>query len=187
MVSVTIKIKILKLNVHFLNLGLTIGRIALAHVSDKLGKRKSSIALYSMNCAFLAGLWKVEGLAGVTVLCTLIGFVLGPLMPNTLSIAVDYWPRELKDTSTSVIMATSLFGSLLGPHLLSQAADQYSLKIVPPVLIVECFITAIIVGLTFVTIPRNNEEDHSVPQPHKIKEQDVESYASGSNESPILK
>ncbi|TIB72758.1 glycoside hydrolase family 16 protein [Wallemia mellicola] len=122
--------------------GLMVGRLLLAHGSAKI-----------------AGLWKVNSLGGTVTLVILIGFFFGPLMPNTLSIGVECWSRELKNAATSIIMATSLFGSLLAPFALSQAADEFSLKIFPPVLIVECFITAIIVSFTFVTRPIKEEED----------------------------
>ena len=134
--------------------GILLGRLSLAHVSAKIGKRRSSVATYIILCALMAGLWQVQAIAGIVVLTLLIGFFFGPLMPNTLSVAVECWPRELKNAATSIVMATSLFGSLLGPFCLSQAADATSLKIFPPVIIVECFITAIIVSFTFITRPK---------------------------------
>lgn len=139
--------------------GLMIGRLLLAHGSAKIGKRRSSVTMYIILCALIAGLWKVKSLGGTVALVILIGFFFGPLMPNTLSIGVECWSRELKNVATSIIMATSLFGSLLAPFALSQAADEFSLKIFPPVLIVECFITAIIVMFTFVTRPIKEEDD----------------------------
>lgn len=78
-------------------------------------------------------------------------------MPNTLAMNVENWSHELRNTVTSLILATALFGSMLGPHLLSQAIDTFSLEIVPPVLIVECFIMAFVVlGLSFAIYGKRN-------------------------------
>lgn len=166
--------------------GILLGRLSLAHLSAKIGKRRSSVAMYVVLCALMAGLWKVEGIAGIVVLTLFIGFFLGPLMPNTLSVAVECWPRELKNAATSIVMATSLFGSLLGPFCLSQAADATSLKIFPPVIIVECFITALIVSFTFITRPKEKslEEDVLKCPPRSLTSTEIGSEA---NSSPTIK
>ncbi|TIB06414.1 hypothetical protein E3P96_00477 [Wallemia ichthyophaga] len=165
--------------------GILLGRLSLAHVSAKIGKRRSSFGMYIIICALMAGLWKVEGIAGIVVLTLLIGFFFGPLMPNTLSSATECWPRELRNAATSIVMATSLFGSLLGPFCLSQAADATTLAIYPPVIIVECFITAIIVSFTYITKPKKTLEKGDLEEsPRSLTSTEI---GTEFNPSPKLK
>ncbi len=108
-------------------LGLTIGRVVLARVAERLGSARlielciggviigtAIVWLIPLSIAPAAGLW-------------LVGFCLGPIFPTTIASMPQLMPARLVPSAIGFLASIGAMGAALFPWLVGNLADRFGL------------------------------------------------------------
>lgn len=115
--------------------GLTLGRVALAHVAERLGNR-SLIQLCMAGVVLgLSLIWFVplQPIAAAGLLLT--GFCLGPIFPTTISLMPGLVPARLVPSAIGFLASLSAVGGSLFPWLAGNLAERTGLWTLLPFVI----------------------------------------------------
>ncbi|CUS15292.1 unnamed protein product [Tuber aestivum] len=115
--------------------GLTVGRLALADVTHRLGERRM-VFIYIM-LALIAQLifWFVPNIIANAVMISLLGFFLGPFFPTGISVATKVLPRGLHVASIGFAATMGQAGSAAFPFLTGAIAANFGVKVLQPILV----------------------------------------------------
>lgn len=124
--------------------GLTVGRMTLGFVVGKFRREELHAAFYmSFAIAFILVFWWVPNLYVSAVFAALFGFVIGPLFPTVVVVAVKKLPKRLHVSGVGFASAVGGAGAALLPFINGVIADEYGPKVLGP--LVFSLLTAMLI------------------------------------------
>lgn len=115
--------------------GLTAGRVALAHLTQRLGaKRMILICLGGFGGSLLL-VWLIPSAICAAIGLFVAGFSLGPMFPTTISIMSDLVPSRLLASSIGFLASLGSMGAALFPWLTGNIAQLLGLWALLPFVI----------------------------------------------------
>jgi fucose permease len=125
-------------------LGLTIGRLTLANLAERLGnKRLIQLCLVGVVAGVLI-IWFFPATWVSAFGLLLAGFSLGPIFPTTIAIISDLLPVSLRSSAIGFVISLGSMGAALLPWVAGNLAEQAGLWTLMPYVIAT---TAIMLGL----------------------------------------
>ncbi|SCZ95104.1 BZ3500_MvSof-1268-A1-R1_Chr11-3g03605 [Microbotryum saponariae] len=124
--------------------GLTLGRAVTSPFNVWFGEKRV-IWLYLFIATGLEfAIWFSRDFVGNAVTVALVGFLLGPIYPITMSICTKVLPRSLHASGIGFIAAAGQAGSAIFPFLTGALAQRFSPAALQPVLITLFVVQALI-------------------------------------------
>ncbi|KDE07771.1 hypothetical protein MVLG_02041 [Microbotryum lychnidis-dioicae p1A1 Lamole] len=124
--------------------GLTLGRAVTSPFNIWFGEKRV-IWLYLFIATGLEfAIWFSRDFIGNAVTVALVGFLLGPIYPITMSICTKVLPRSLHASGIGFIAAAGQAGSAIFPFLTGALAQKFSPSVLQPVLIILFVVQAVI-------------------------------------------
>jgi len=139
--------------------GLTVGRIVLIPISVKVGEYRAIFiyALLALGLEFT--IWFVDSLVENAIVVSIIGGLLGPLYPITMSITGRILAPEILPGSVGYMSALGAAGSAIFPFVAGALAARFGIVAMQPLLIIlVCCLVAI-----WFFVPSRRKERTSAP------------------------
>lgn len=116
-------------------LGLTLGRLTLANLAERLGnKRLIQVCLVGVVAGvLLIWLFPVTAISAIGLI--LAGFSLGPIFPTTIAIISDLVPNSLRSSAIGFIISLGSMGAAFLPWVAGNLAEQVGLWSLMPYVI----------------------------------------------------
>lgn len=118
--------------------GITLGRFFLSHFAPMFpwGKEKGFVYLAVVLAAVFQGLvWGVPNVVGDAVAVSIVGFVIGPVYPSSVTVFSRVIPRSDQVSALSVISAAGSSGGALGPFAVGILAQVVGTFVLHPIAI----------------------------------------------------
>lgn len=118
--------------------GLALGRICLGQASPYIGiKREKHLVHVYIGIAVLMTVlvWKVPSFVGNAFCTAVIGFVLGPIFPTSLSLATKLLPTEIHMTAFATMSSFASIGSALYPFITGALANAKGVAVLQPMML----------------------------------------------------
>ncbi|KAI5477257.1 MFS efflux transporter [Pseudohyphozyma bogoriensis] len=116
--------------------GIAIGRIACSRINTWVGEKRVIFFYLPGVVALQLAIWFAHNLVANAVAASFVGFLLGPLFPNTMALTTKTLPRRLHNTAIGFIAAFGQTGSAIFPFLTGILAQKYSTYALQPMMIV---------------------------------------------------
>ncbi|KAF8333646.1 MFS general substrate transporter [Cantharellus anzutake] len=122
-------------NAGYVSSGLTLGRMLLIWLNQKLGPRRA-IYLYGLCAIGLEfTIWFTPSLIENALAVSFVGLFLGPIYPLVMNVASAIVPRRILTGSIGWIASIGQTGSATFPFILAVIAQHYGLQVLQPLLI----------------------------------------------------
>ncbi|KAF8610804.1 MFS general substrate transporter [Ceratobasidium sp. AG-I] len=118
--------------------GLALGRICLGQASPYIGiKREKHLVHVYIGIALVMTVlvWKVPSFVGNAFCTAVIGFVLGPIFPTSLSLATKLLPTEIHMTAFATMSSFASIGSALYPFITGALANAKGVAVLQPMML----------------------------------------------------
>lgn len=113
--------------------GLTVGRMSLGLVAGKFRKEELQAAIYmSLALGCIVVFWWVPNLYVSAVFAALFGFVIGPLFPTVVVVAVKKLPKRFHVSGVGFASAVGGAGAAMLPFINGVIANKYGPKVLSP-------------------------------------------------------
>jgi len=116
--------------------GLTLGRVALLWVNERIGERLVIFIYIILSIGFELIVWLVPSLVGGALAVSLVGFVFGPIYPILMNESSRLIPPWLLTGSIGWIGGFGFAGSALFPFLTGALASRFGIQSLQPFLVV---------------------------------------------------
>ncbi|KAI9634043.1 major facilitator superfamily domain-containing protein [Dioszegia hungarica] len=115
--------------------GLTVGRIVLIPVTNRLGHRLS-VYIYTVIAIGLELIvWLVPSLIGSALCFSLVGVALGPMYPSCVMIITEVMPTDLHTGTIGLMACIGFVGSAIMPFITGAIADRHGVWVLQPLMI----------------------------------------------------
>ncbi|CAE6422347.1 unnamed protein product [Rhizoctonia solani] len=118
--------------------GLAVGRLLLGQMSPYIGlKREKHLVHIYIGIALLMTVlvWKVPLFVGNALCTAIVGFVLGPIFPTSLSLATKLLPAEIHMTALATMSSFASIGSALYPFVTGVLANAKGVAVLQPMML----------------------------------------------------
>ncbi|KAI0052068.1 MFS general substrate transporter [Auriscalpium vulgare] len=115
--------------------GLTLGRVALLWVNEKIGERRVIFFYVVLAIALELVVWLVPSLIGGAVAVSVVGVLLGPIYPIVMNESGRILPRWLLTGSIGWIAGFGQTGSAALPFMTGAIASKAGIKSLQPLLV----------------------------------------------------
>ncbi|KAL5635472.1 hypothetical protein ACGC1H_004310 [Rhizoctonia solani] len=118
--------------------GLAVGRLLLGQMSPYIGlKREKHLVHIYIGIALLMTIlvWKVPSFVGNAFCTAIVGFVLGPIFPTSLSLATKLLPTEIHMTALATMSSFASIGSALYPFITGVLANTKGVAVLQPMML----------------------------------------------------
>ncbi|KIY70470.1 MFS general substrate transporter [Cylindrobasidium torrendii FP15055 ss-10] len=115
--------------------GITVGRLALIWVSRKIGEQRVVFLYLFLAIGLQITIWLVPSIIQNAVAISLVGVLLGPMFPITLSHATRILPPWLITGSVGWITGVGMTGSAALPFLTGLLASKYGIRSLQPLVV----------------------------------------------------
>ncbi|KAG9128496.1 hypothetical protein FRC07_009720 [Ceratobasidium sp. 392] len=118
--------------------GLALGRLCLGQASPYIGiKREKHLVHVYIGVALVMTVlvWKVPSFVGNAFCTAIVGFVLGPIFPTSLSLATKLLPTEIHMTALATMSSFASIGSALYPFVTGALANAKGVAVLQPVML----------------------------------------------------
>ncbi|TIA88667.1 hypothetical protein E3P99_02461 [Wallemia hederae] len=132
--------------------GVAIGRLVGPTVFKKVHEKIRNLSLLIVTTALIGVIWGVDNLAVRAVCMGLSGLCWGPLNPAAMDVGIARVPQHEKPIISPIIIFSVLMGGSLSPFTFSFAADAFTAKILPGVLVVLAGVQLVL----FAIVPRKS-------------------------------
>ncbi|KAH8925116.1 MFS general substrate transporter, partial [Atractiella rhizophila] len=113
--------------------GLALGRLLCPRFNTYVGEKRVVYLYLGVGAALQFIIWFVPSIEGNAVAVGLVGFVLGPLYPNAMSLTVKIFPRSLHHGCIGFMNSLGQSGAAIFPFITGVLAQKYSVNVLPPV------------------------------------------------------
>ncbi|KAL7272901.1 hypothetical protein RUND412_004272 [Rhizina undulata] len=137
-------------------LGITLGRFVLTHFCHRFGERKSVFVLVAGAILFETLVWTVPSIISNAVSVSLVGLLLGPVYPCTMTIATRLLDKRLHISSIAIVSAVGSSGGAVAPFSTGLLAQKYGAWVVQPIS-VGLFVVMVGVWTLLPRIRKRNE------------------------------
>ncbi|KAF8637248.1 hypothetical protein AX17_002959 [Amanita inopinata Kibby_2008] len=131
--------------------GLTLGRIALLWVNEKVGERRVVFIYAALAMGLEFVIWFVPSLIGDAIAVSFIGMLLGPMYPITMNHSGRILPQWLLTGAIGWAAGVGQAGSAFFPFVTGAVAERWGIRSLQPLLVVMMVIMIIFWAL----IPSN--------------------------------
>ncbi|KAL2798498.1 major facilitator superfamily domain-containing protein [Aspergillus keveii] len=137
--------------------GITVGRIVLGFVNERIGERLAVVIFLVLSIALELVFWLVPQFVVSAVAVSLIGFFTGPMFPAAITIAAKLLPKHLHTPSIGLISALGGSGGAILPFVAGAIAQPHGVSSLQP------FVLALLVTITilWLLLPRTPRHDHA--------------------------
>ncbi|KAH7340996.1 major facilitator superfamily domain-containing protein [Rhizoctonia solani] len=118
--------------------GLAVGRLLLGQMSPYIGlKREKHLVHIYIGIALVMTVlvWKVPSFVGNAFCTAIVGFVLGPIFPTSLSLATKLLPTEIHMTALATMSSFASIGSALYPFITGVIANTKGVAVLQPMML----------------------------------------------------
>ncbi|KAG8691080.1 hypothetical protein FRC11_006987, partial [Ceratobasidium sp. 423] len=118
--------------------GLAVGRLLLGQMSPYIGlKREKHLVHIYIGVALLMTVlvWKVPSFVGNAFCTAIVGFVLGPIFPTSLSLATKLLPTEIHMTALATMSSFASIGSAFYPFVTGVLANAKGVAVLQPMML----------------------------------------------------
>jgi fucose permease len=137
--------------------GITLGRFILSQPAHKVGEKISVVALVAGSIGFQLLVWLVPNVVGDAVAVTILGFLLGPIYPCSMSVFSKLLPKNTQMSSLSIISALGSSGGALVPFVTGISAQKVGTFVLHPIAI-GCYVLMETCWLTLPRIKKQSSE-----------------------------
>ena len=117
-------------------IGLTLGRLLLGRVAQRIGNRRLiEICLGGVVLGMLL-MWLVPQFATASLALFITGFCLGPIFPTTIALMSDTLPSRIVPSAIGFIASFGSMGAALLPLIAGNLAQHYGMWVLLPYVIV---------------------------------------------------
>ncbi|KAI5842991.1 major facilitator superfamily domain-containing protein [Morchella snyderi] len=113
--------------------GITLGRFALSPVCHRFGEKRSVYCLILGSALFQVLVWTVPSIISNAVFVIIVGILLGPIYPCTMTIATRLIDNHLLVSSLSLISAIGSSGGAVAPFTTGLLASRFGAWVLHPV------------------------------------------------------
>ncbi|GAA6015616.1 hypothetical protein JCM11491_007175 [Sporobolomyces phaffii] len=117
-------------------LGLTVGRAILNPLNRLVGQKRIVYFYLAIALALEFAVWFADSFIGNAVVVSLVGVIIGPLYPISMSITTKLLPRKFHGAAIAFIAAFGQTGSAIFPFITGALAQKFNPVVLQPVLIV---------------------------------------------------
>ncbi len=125
-------------------IGLTLGRLLLGRVAQRIGNRRLIEACLSGVVVGMLLMWIIPQLAVASFALFITGFSLGPIFPTTIALISDTLPSRIVPSAIGFLASLGSMGGALLPWVAGNLAQHYGMWVLLPYVIV---LTAIMLVL----------------------------------------
>lgn len=115
--------------------GQTVGRIALAFVTAKLGEFRSVLLYLGICLGSVLIFWFVSSLVVSAVAVALLGVFMGPLFPTAIIVVTKLVPRHLHVSSIGFGTALGGSGGAIVPFIVGAIAQAKGVRTLQPIVL----------------------------------------------------
>ncbi|KAF8608291.1 MFS general substrate transporter [Ceratobasidium sp. AG-I] len=118
--------------------GLALGRILIGQASPYIGikRQKHLVHIYLVIALTMTILvWKIPSFLGNAFCTALVGFVLGPIYPISLTLATKLLPVEIHMTALATMSSCAQMGSAICPFITGVLANARGVGVLQPILL----------------------------------------------------
>jgi AAHS family 4-hydroxybenzoate transporter-like MFS transporter len=106
-------------------LGMTLGAMLLAPLTDRIGRRTMIIrAMLVMGVSMLATAW-VESLQAMVIIRVITGLTIGAMLASLTSLVSEFFPDRLRNMAVGILLAGYPLGAILGGFLAAWLIPAY--------------------------------------------------------------
>ena len=113
-------------------LSTVVGTLLLGFLGSKIGPRLVVFVCFGLILILQLVVWLVPRFFAATVPMALIGFLMGPIFPTAIIVAVKLLPSDLHVTAVGLISTVGCAGSTVFPFIVGVVAQKVGVKILPP-------------------------------------------------------
>ncbi|KAK4048968.1 hypothetical protein OIO90_005603 [Microbotryomycetes sp. JL221] len=113
--------------------GLTLGRAISTPLNNWVGEKRILYIYLGIAIGLELAIWFADSLVGNAVTVGLVGLIIGPIYPVTMSVCTKVLPRSMHASGIGFIAA---FGSALFPFITGALAQKFSPAVLQPVMVV---------------------------------------------------
>jgi len=136
--------------------GLTLGRVVLVGVTEKIGP-VNSIYVYTLLALFFQLIvWLVPSFTVAAISVSIIGLLLGPMFATALNHTARILPRHLVNGTVGWISACGAGGNALLAYTTGAIATKFGIESIQPLLTTMI----IIMGTLWVLVPKKRKFPH---------------------------
>lgn len=135
-------------------LGITVGRLVLGFVNDRLGERVALMFYLGLAIVFELLFWLISQFVVSAVMVALLGFFIGPLFPVAMVVAAKLLPKHLHTAGIGFAAALGGGGAAVLPFVAGLIAQAKGVQTLQP------FALSLLVVLTglWLMLPRKAPE-----------------------------
>ncbi|CAJ0550483.1 Ff.00g104130.m01.CDS01 [Fusarium sp. VM40] len=116
-------------------LGLTLGRVVLGFITERIGE-KTAICVYLMLSIALELLyWLVPNFIASVIFVMLLGFFLGPLFPASMVAATKLLPVDYHISAIGFAAVVGGGGAAVGPFAVGAIAQRTGVQVLQPIIV----------------------------------------------------
>jgi len=130
--------------------GLTLGRIILFPITDRLGAVKAIYVYTFVALVFQLIVWLVPSFIAAAISVSIIGIVLGPMYPIAIHHTTRVLPHHLVSGTVGWMSAFGQAGSAVLPFVTGTMAAKLGIQSLQPFL----FVMMIVVGVVWALVPK---------------------------------
>jgi fucose permease len=138
-------------------IGLTLGRLLLGKISQRIGNRRLIEACLLGVVMGMLLIWVVPQLPVAALALFITGFSLGPIFPTTIALMSDTLPDRIVPSAIGFIASFGSMGAALLPWIAGNLAQYYGMWILLPYVIALTTIM-LILWVIIQTRPTHNEK-----------------------------
>ncbi|KAK4046948.1 hypothetical protein OIV83_005739 [Microbotryomycetes sp. JL201] len=115
---------------------LTIGRAISTPLNNWVGEKRVLFVYLGIAIGLELAIWFADTLVGNAVAVGLVGLIIGPIYPVTMSVCTKILPRSMHASGIGFIAAFGQVGSALFPFITGALAQRFSPAVLQPVMVV---------------------------------------------------
>lgn len=113
--------------------GITIGRFVLSPICHRFGEKKSVYFFIAGSITFQILVWTVPNIISNAVFVSLVGLLIGPIYPCTMTIVTRLIDSHLLVSSLSLVSAVGSSGGAIAPFTTGLLASRFGAWVLHPV------------------------------------------------------
>ncbi|KAI5795543.1 major facilitator superfamily domain-containing protein [Geopyxis carbonaria] len=113
--------------------GITLGRFLLSYVCRRFGEKETTYVFIAGAFLFEILIWRIPNIVSNAISVFIVGFLLGPLYPCTMTVVTRMIPTNLHVSSLSLISAFGSSGGAISPFTTGILAGQFGPWVLYPV------------------------------------------------------
>ncbi|KAF4435595.1 hypothetical protein F53441_13478 [Fusarium austroafricanum] len=116
-------------------LGLTLGRVVLGFITERIGEKTAIMAYLMLSIGLELLYWLVPNFIASIIFVMLLGFFLGPLFPAAMVTATKLLPADYHVSAIGFAAAIGGGGAAVGPFAIGAIAQRTGVQVLQPIVV----------------------------------------------------